>query len=118
MSVNAVAGAIKKVLETGEATEFIVPADYDYIGLDITPISHKLVLRNSRTNTVEEIDLGALTEKPVSYVDFYILSSVRPVITNTEVTVVGRSIIVGTQVKHSGKVRVSLQNRRLMFVVI
>jgi len=118
MSINVVAEAIKKVLETGETTEFVVPANYDYVGLDITPISHKLVLRNSRANTVEEIDLGALTEKPVGYVDFYVLASVKPVITRTEVTVVGRSIIVGTQVKHSGKVRVSLQNRTLMFVVL
>jgi len=118
MSLNAVAEAIKKTLETGETTEFTIPAGYEYFGLDITPVGIKVVLRKYRNEGVDEIDLGALTDRPVSYVDFYILSSVRPVITSTEVTVVGRSILVGTQVKHSGKVRVSLQNRRLMFVVI
>ncbi len=118
MSVNTVAEAIKRTLETGETTEFTIPAGYEYFGLDITPVGIKVVLRKYRNEGVDEIDLGALTERTAGYVDFYVLSSVRPVLTSTEVTVVGKSILVGTQVKHNGRVRVSLVNRRLMFVVI
>jgi len=118
MSERIVADTIRKALETGETLTFSMPAGYEYFGVDVTPVSSKVVLRKEKSSDVYEIDLDALaadTGKPFEHI---MIGYINPVKTIAELTRMGKIVMAGIKVKTTGRIQVSLRENTLMFVVL